>query len=154
MALTYESAVDAILGRLKTRWDADTPALVSSADPVTLVYEQEEQDLKPHPRDTAVPWARAVVRHFNAAKVTLNCEAGTARYRRMGLVWVQVFVPSTMGAPGWTLAQKLAMTAQKAYEGQRELGVVFTDSIIIEKPKDGALFSFDIKTSFYWDQIR
>lgn len=153
MALTYEAAVDAILGRLKTKWDADTPALTGSSAPA-LVYEQKEQDLKPHPRDTGAPWARAVVRHFDAKKVTLNCEAGTARYRRWGVAWVQVFVPSKMGAPGWTLAQRLAMTAQSAYEGQREQGVVFTESIIIEKPKDGALFAFDVKTSFYWDEIR
>lgn len=154
MAIDYVDAEDAILGALKTQWDADTPALNRGVVP-QLVYEAEEQDLKPHPRDGTAPWARVVVRHADAMKVTLNNDVGTARYRRVGLVWIQVFAPAN-DATGRTLGQRLAMVAQKAYEGKRAANgeVVFTRAAISERLKDGPWFLFDVKVSFYWDQIR
>jgi hypothetical protein len=152
--VTQVEATDLILGQFKTRWDADSGALNGSVVP-TIVYEATEPDLKPHPRDSALPWARIVVRHNDAIKVTLNCENGTARYRRTGLAWVQVFVPSD-GAEAWTKAQRLAIVAQKAYEGQRAAGgaVVFTKAAILDRPKDGPWFTFDIKVNFYWDEVK
>jgi hypothetical protein len=153
MATDFESACDAILSTLKVQWDADTTA-VAGAVPA-LVYEAQEPDLKPHPRDSALPWARVVLRHTGARKATLNNDEGTARYRRTGFVWLQVFAPAD-SEQGWTLAQRLAMIGQKAYEGKRAAGgeVVFTTSAILDRPKSGNWFQFDVKTEFYWDEIR
>lgn len=156
MAIDYVGAEDAILGTLKTQWDSDTPALMPPGQPEPqLVYEAEEQDLKPHPRDGTVAWARVVVRHSDASKVTLNSSFSNARYRRVGIVWIQVFAPAN-DATGRTLGQRLAMVAQKAYEGKRAANgeVVFTKAAISERLKDGPWFLFDVKVSFYWDQIR
>lgn len=155
MAFDYVQAVDAILGTIKVAWDAGTPALTGGPVP-QLVFESLENDLKPHPRDGTLPWARAVVRHADASKITLNNDVGTARYRRIGVAWVQVFVPAT-SAKEWTLGQQLAMVAQNAYEGKRAgegKSVVFTKVSIQDRPKDGAFYVFDVKANFYWDQIK
>lgn len=154
MALNYATAIDAILGTFKVAWDANTPALTGALAPV-IVYESSEPDLKPHPKDSTLPWARAVVRHADTSKVTLASDTGTARYRRPGLAWVQIFVPAN-SAKDWFLAQSLAMAAQAAFEGKRSPGdgVLFTAASIHEVPREAAWFRFDVKVGFYWDQVR
>lgn len=154
MALDYEAAVDAVLTRFKTTMDAGSPAL-NGAVALPLVFEQTETDMTPHPKDSGIAWARAVVRHADAVKATLANAAGNARYRRMGMMWAQIFVPG-IGAKDWTKAQRLAMVAQTGFEGKRTAGdgVLFTSASIVEVPRDGAYFRFDLKVMFYWDQIR
>lgn len=153
MSLTFDTADSAIFGQLKAAWDANTPALTGGAIPVT-VYEASEQDLKPHPRDTTVPWARAVIRTADAEKVTLVSSAG-GKYRRTGCVWVQVFTPAT-DATFYLLGKRLAMVAQSAFEGKRTAGdgVLFTKSTIKESPKDGQWFLFNVVTYFTWEERR
>lgn len=153
MALTFDTAPDAIFGQLKTGWDANTPALVGFI-PQT-VYEASEPALKPHPKDGTKPWARAVIRHSGAdEKVTLVGNAG-GRYRRHGCVWVQVFVPGA-DAKGQTLGQRLAMVARTAFEGKRTPGdgVVFTKASIKDSPMDGPWFVYNVVAYFYWDEVR
>jgi hypothetical protein len=152
MAITFDTAVDSILTTLKVKWDAATPALNGGEIP-TLVFEAIEQDLKPHPKDSEEPWARAVIRHADAFKATLANDVGTARYRRVGLVWVQVFTPSK-SAQNWTLCQQLAMVAQTAYEGRCVGDVVYTKATIFDSPKDGPWWRYDMRAEFYWDEIR
>jgi hypothetical protein len=152
MATDYLSATDSILSKFKVAWDANSPALVGGSAP-TVVYESTESDLKPHPRDSGSPWARIVIRHGDGNKVTLNNEAGTARYRRIGIVWVQVFTKNE-GAENWTLGQQLAQVAHRAFEGERFPGGVFTKTATFDRPRDGAWITFDVKANFYWDEIR
>lgn len=156
MATTLDTAVDAILSTFKVRWDTDTPAITGGDVPL-VCYEATEEDLKTHPKDSTLPWARLVIRHANGpGKVTLNNAAGCARYRRTGIVWVQVFTPSG-SPPNWLLCQKLARVAQDAYEGKRAAegnSVVFTKATIIDKPKENAWFRYDVKVEFYWDEIK
>lgn len=151
---TFDKATDAILGTLKTYWDAHAGSVNGSVVP-TLVYEFLESDLKPHPRDTSKPWARVVVRHGDGNKVTLNNSDGVARYRRLGVAWVQVFVPAAYGS-AWTVAQQLAAVAQFAYEGKRALDgtVVFTKVTMSDHARDGASVRKDVKVYFYWDDVR
>lgn len=153
MAITYETAIDAILGTLKTKWDSDTTAIAGSVPP--LVFEADEPSLKVHPKDTTEPWARAVLRHADAFKATLASDTGTARYRRVGILWVQVFTPVGK-AENWTLAQRLAAVVQSAFEGQRAGSgdVVFTKSVILDAPRESSWWRYDVRTDFYWDEIR
>lgn len=154
MAYSFNEAVDTILSTLKTKWDSDTPALNGGLVP-HLVYEFLEADLKPHPRDSGKPWARVTVRHNDGGKASLSNAAGVARYRRIGLVWIQVFVPAKFGS-SWTLAESLAGVASAAYEGKRGISgpVVFSKVTVEDKPKEGAWVRKDIKARFYWDEIR
>lgn len=159
MTLTFDTADSAIFGQLKTAWDANTPALmVSPTAPAgyipATVYEATESDLKPHPRDGSLAWARAVMRHADAEKVTLVGASG-ARYRRHGCIWVQVFTPA-VDATALLLGKRLAMVAQTAFEGKRTAGdgVLFTKATIKESPKDGPWFLHNVVAYFYWDERR
>lgn len=154
MALDIISATDAILSTFKTYWDANSTAY-NSGQPVPLVFDISEMDLKPHPEDSSKPWARAVVRHATARKATLQNAAGQGRYRRTGLAWVQIYVPFVDGS-AYTTAQRLAVVAQKAYEGKRTGGgeVVFMDCAILDRAPEGQWFRYDVKASFYWDEIK
>lgn len=155
MATTLPFASDAILGRFKAQWDADTPALMGS-DPVpVIVYEPTEADLKPHPRDTGKPWARITIRHADATRRSFNRDAaGKGKYQRDGLVWVQIFTPRT-GAASYLLAQNLAMVAQKAFEGKRAAGdaINFTKAALLDQPPEGSFWRYDIKGEFYWEEV-
>lgn len=146
-------AEDAILSTLKVAWDANTAAIAGTVP--QLVYEFLEPDLKPHPADSQQPWARVIVRHSDAAKTSLANSDRVSRYRRVGLVWVQIFVPAGFGS-AWTKAGDLADVAQAAYEGKRALGgrVVFTKVPIIDVAKDGPWVRKDIKAFFYWDEVK
>jgi hypothetical protein len=153
MAATLVSASDAILSTLKTAWDANAGTIVGGSTP-TLVYEALEPDLKPHPRDTGSAWARVVLRHQDSEKVTLNNSDRAARYRRYGLVWVQVFTPRK-GAADYTVAQELAAMVRLAFEGRRAAGdaVCFKRATVMDVPPEGSWWRFDVKVDFYWDEI-
>jgi len=73
----------------------------------------------------------------------------------MGIAWIQVYAPR-QGAKFYTMAQKLAMVAQKAYEGRRSPGdsVVYTSAAIMDQPVEAGWYRYDCKVSFYWDEIR
>lgn len=151
------SATDAILGTLKVYWDANAAAANGGVEPI-LIFEANESDLKPHPRDGTVAWARAVIRHSTSHKVTLSSAPGAGRFRRYGLVWVQIFVPA-VSASVYTVAQSLAIVAQKAYEGKRSGptlpgDVLFLDASIMDRPLDGAWARNDCKVDFYWDEVK
>lgn len=151
---TYVDAEDAIIEALKTKWAADAPAFNGGIVAPSLVFEFLEPDLKVHPRDSGKAWARVAVRHADANKASLRNSEGLARYRRVGFVWVQIFVPAT-GGKAWTVAAQLAGVAQKAYEGKRTAGglVVFTKAQILDVARDGAWVRKDVRANFYWDEI-
>ena len=163
MALTFLTAEDAILSTINTAWQANAGAFNGGTPPV-LLFESTERSLKPpHPRDTTKPWARAVIRHGESKKVTLNNDVGTGRYRRFGIVWVQVFVPFADGS-AWTIAQQLAEVARAAFEGKAVAppgaatadgvrGVVYTAATVQDKGEDGVFVRYDMKANFYWDAI-
>jgi hypothetical protein len=152
MATTLVDATDAILSQFRTVWNAGAGALVGGSAP-EIVYEALEPDLKVHPRDSSNPWVRIVIRHNDAPKVSLTNAEGVAKYRRVGIVWMQVFCPAA-GGQNWTLGQRLAMLAQTAFEGKRAGSVVFTKVAINDRPRDGAWLTFDVKGNFYWEEVR
>lgn len=149
MATDYDDAIDATLTVLKALWDTESAAIVGAADPVLLVYEEAERDLKPHPADSTQPWARVVVRHATGRAAAL----GRHRFRRTGTVYVQAFVPNDNGlAKG--KATGLARIAQKAYEMTRGTAVSFKNATVTEKGPDGNFYRADCTAEFWWDELR
>jgi hypothetical protein len=152
MATTLVDATDSILSQFRTTWNGGAGALVGGPAP-EIVYEALEPDLKVHPRESDNPWVRIVVRHSDGNKVSLAGDQGTGLYIRLGMVWVQVFCPAA-GGTNWTLGQQLAMLARDAFEGKRAGAVVFTKVAILDRPRDGAWLTFDVKANFYWHEVR
>lgn len=146
----YNTSEDEILSALKTKWDADTPALNGGSVP-HLVYEMLESDLKPHPRGSGLPWARASIRHDDAQTASMRGTQGQ-RFRRLGIAWVQVYAPAKSGA-AWTLGKNLAQVAQRAFQGHRGGKVAFTRIAIVEIGREGAWVRNDVKAWFQWDEI-
>jgi hypothetical protein len=152
MPTNYVDAEDTILGMLKTAWDASAPALFTPPYTPALVYESQEADLKPHPRDGSKAWARAVVRTADGRSAAIGkAPTGLARFRRFGIAWVQIFVPAKF-ASGWTQASQLASIAQQAYEGKAG-HVTFTRVQLVDLPQDGNWVRKDVKAFYSWDEL-
>lgn len=151
MATGYEDAVDSILSTLKAQWDTDTPAIVGTMLPASLVYEETEHDLKPHPRDTEKPWGRVVVRHAPGGSGA--AALGNHRFRRTGTVFLQVFYPLT-GGKSLEKASALARVGQKAYESARSGPVSYKSVTVSEKGPDGSFYRVDCTAKFWWDELR
>lgn len=152
-------AIDEILAALKTVWDADTPALraawetayalAASGQPFELVYEALEKDKRPHPDETGLPWARVCVRHVDGGHAAI----GNKRFARSGHIIVQVFVPDK-DASAWTVAQRLAMVAEKAYETAHGAVVSYKNIAVKEHGREGSYFRTDCKSDFWWHEVR
>jgi len=142
------TATDDILAALRTIWLAESPAIVGSMTAPVLVFEALEKDLKPHPKDGSKAWARLTVRHASGRAAAL----GNRRFRRTGTVHVQIFVPFKDGS-AYTVAQRLARVAQKAYEGERAGAVTFNSVATPERGVEGSWYRIDCLASFSWDEV-
>lgn len=153
MADSYQTAINAILSTFTVAWNANTPAVTLGAAPV-IVYEDIERDLKPHPSDSTVPWTRIIVRHSDSNKVTLASATGMARYRRVGIAWVQVYVPFVDGTSA-PICRALASVARLAFEGKRALSgeLVYDKTAVIDRAAENAFLRRDVKVEFHWDEI-
>lgn len=159
-SLTHATAIDAILGALTTSWNAVTPTY-NNGVPATLLFESTARSLKP-PVASPLLYGRAVIRHSTSKKVTLNNAAGTGRYRHVGILWVQIFVPFTDGS-AWTVGQNIGDTIRQPFEGTTVgpatspatiNGVVFTSATLQDHSEDGTFVRLDLKVEFYWESIR
>lgn len=145
------AAENAMLLRLKTAWDADATAIAGSLP--EIVYALTHRDLMPEQRDTANAWTRITIRHGDSRKVTLANDVGAARYRRTGVLFVQIFVPF-VDASSYTVCQRLAMLAQSAYEGERDTDLVYKTASIQDRAPDGGFVRRDVVVTWYYDEIR
>lgn len=145
------AAEDAMLLRLKTAWDADAAAIAGALP--EIVYALTHRDLMPEQRDTTKAWTRITIRHGDSRKATLANDVGAARYRRTGVLFVQIFVPF-VDASSYTVCQRLAMLAQSAYEGERDTDLVYKTASIQDRSPDGGFVRRDVVVSFYWDQVK
>lgn len=154
MATTLQVAVDEIYGRLKTVWDAQTPAILgaSPAAPVTLLYEDTEWKGRPDDA-TADPWARASIRHASGQQATLADSTSRRLFRNYGAVTVQCFAPmrDNRGAP---VARQLAEVVKAAFEGARTSNVWFQSVRFNEIGREGLFFQLNVVANFEWDEAR
>jgi len=143
MPLTSHAAArDAIGTKLKTAWDAQTP-------PVPLMlYDDVKGDV---PKD-GISWARVQVRHNESNQVTLGEVAGR-RFRRFGIVLVQIFTPF---GDGLDAADAFAKVANDAFEGEETSPdeVIFRNVRVNEIGQSGDWFQTDVLADFEWDQVK
>lgn len=139
---TFTVARDEIVDHFVTAWSAQTPPV-----PV-LLYGDKHTDL---PDNDA--WARLTVNHNLADAVTVGGETGNRRFRRFGLVQVQIFTPSNMGL---AIADTFAKVALDAFEGQKtqEDRVHFRNVRMIEVGQDGAWFQTNVIADFDYDEVK
>jgi hypothetical protein len=141
--MTISQARDEMLSVFTAAWEGDP-----TSAPVPVLYPDRAQEIP-----TQGPWARARVQHNASAQVTLSGEAGARRFRRTGVVSVEIFTPT---GDGLTLSDQLAMIASRAFEGvTTEPGrVIFRNVRVTEAGQDGAWHKTDVLADFEYDEVR
>ena len=149
--LTFEGARDVILDLFKTRWDADSAAVVGGAVP-ELEYQNVDAGASPL-SDGNVPWARVTVRHVTGAQRSMG-GLGNRVFQRRGVVTVQVFVPT--GKQGLVLADRLGKVASDAFEGEETAtgSVWFRNVSYREVGIFGPWFQVNVTAEFEYDSVK
>jgi len=141
---TLTAARDAILTQFKTVWD-------TQASPIAKVLWQDSDDEVPKGTES---WARVTVVHNQGRQATLVGQTGNRRFRRFGLVTVQVFTPIDDGLTKNDILAKLAIDA---FEGQTAGGgdrVEFRNVRSNEVGPDGTWFQTNVFAEFEYDEIK
>jgi len=141
MSLTRTEAVDSILSLFKAAWD-------------TTGYEAKYDNVacKSAPPDTQEPWARVVLRHTTSRQASLAGESGNRRFRRTGVLTIQVF---EIAGNGLTGLENTAIIVRDTFEGVTSPeGVIFRDVTINEVGPDGDFFQTNVVVSFEYDEIK
>ena len=143
MSLTRNEAIDEICAIFKAAWDATGYGERVKYDNISK---------KSLPPDGEIPWARVTLRHATSAQASLAGEVGTRRFRRTGVLTVQVFEPIGSGLSGTTDLPKIV---QESYEGVVSTGGVWFRNVRInEVGPDGDFFQTNVVIDFEYDEIR
>ena len=95
------------------------------------------------------PWLRLSVKHFARALETMG--PPNRRWRAVGSIFVQVFVPRDSGT---TLAHQLAQKVRVIFEGREVSGVKCYQSSTRELGIDGPWWVALVETAFDYDEQR
>lgn len=149
MTATLEEARDDIIELFRTAWKADT-----ESQSVGLVY-WDVPSSAPTGHDAngdPVSWARVFVQHTGGGQASLSGDTGRRRWRRTGVVTVQIFTPY---GTGLSKADKLSMVAMRAFEGQStSSGIWFRDVNFQEVGQDSIWFQSNVSATFEYDEVR
>jgi len=135
-------ARDAILDHFTTEWNAQ-------ASPPELRYDDRTQDLP----SGDVSWARVSVLHNTGRQNTMG-ETGNRRFRKTGIVTVQIFTPF---GDGLTESDILVKVAVDAFEGKSTGGgdtVDFTNVRSQEIGRDGYWYQTNVLAEFDYDAVK
>jgi hypothetical protein len=142
---TIQEARDEILLHFTNAWNVQT-------SPPLLVYDDQPRDL---PNDAS--WARIMVEHTFFSQATLGGKVslggGGSRFRRAGLVTVQIFTPV---GDGLTTADPLVDLAIDAFEGESTGSdrIEFRNARANEVGSDGAWTQVNVLAEFEYDRVK
>lgn len=140
MLSTFTEARDDILGMVKTAW--------ATAGSYTLLYD----DIKGVIPTTAVPFARAIVRHNTGRQSSLSGGLGTKKFTRQGVLSIQIF---SVSGTGLQSADSLCKIMMDAFEGKASPnGVWFRNARINEIGADGFWFQTNVIIEFEYEEIK
>lgn len=143
---TIEAARDEILLHFTDAWDAGTPPIPR------LLYDDKHRDM---PDDA--PYARITIKHNISPQVTIGATVAKGgdgvRFRRFGIVTVQVF---TVSGDGLTSADVLVDLALDAFEGEKTGldRIEFRNARINEIGQDGPWFQTNVIAEFVYDRVK
>ncbi len=143
---TRAEARDEILLHFTTAWNLVTPPIP------LLLYDDKPRDLP----DNA-PYARITIKHNVSPQVTIGASVSQGgngvRFRRFGLVTVQVFEISGNGLTGSDVLVDLALDA---FEGEKTGldRIEFRNANAEEIGEDGPWFHTNVTTEFVYDRVK
>lgn len=137
----YAATEQTIRERFVAQWAALHPT-------VPYTFDNQGQDDSFPTRDTA--WVRVVILDGEAEQVEMG---NTRRWRRTGLVVVQIFVPSGEGTGE---AAQLCDSVRDIYEGRTINGVIFraTSRNRVGRGRDAVWVQWNASTPFQADELR
>lgn len=143
----FTTARDEINELFETKWLADTPAFVGTAP---KIFFETVADEGQQPQDDH--WARIQIRHTTAEQAALTSSLGERRFRKFGIVTVQVFALNPTG--NLQDAEDLAGVAKSAFEGaETPSHVWFRNARAVEVGQDGNHFQMNVISEFEYDEF-
>lgn len=138
MSVTYQQAVDDMLGMLKSAWDPTGHKMFWEND-----RDDRETDLS--------PWAAVIVRHATGQQDTLGGK-GSREFLRLGTIMVMINTPSSSGlSNGYVLAKVVT----DAFEGETSPnGVWFRDVRINEIGREGTFYKTNALIDFEYYETK
>lgn len=143
MTATLNQARNEIWSTFQDAWEAD-----STSELVPVLYP----DVSGEPPEEGA-WVRASMIHTGSTQVTLSNETGARRFRRSGIVTIQIMTPCGMGL---TLSDQLTKIAMRAFEGVTTSpgGVMFLNVRPIEAGQSGNWYQVNVLADFQYDEVR
>ncbi len=134
----FAATENEIRSRFATQWAIEQPS-------VQVFYDNAGDDVTP-PQNTA--WVRLTILPGQSQQVEMG---RLRRWRRVGLIVVQIFVPA---ASGTGLAQELGDSVRDIFEGVTLSGVLFRATSLNRVGLDGAWLQYNATTPFQADELR
>lgn len=120
--------------------------------PIDFEDKPRNPNSNPIPPKTAVPWLRVKVQHTYGQQATLANEIGARRFRKSGIVLLQIFTPlgSSLREP-----DRLGILLNNALEGASTPHDVFLRNVRMnEIGSDGHWFQVNVVADFEYDSVR
>lgn len=145
----FETANDEINTLFNVAWLARAPAMVGQVAAPPIHWDGLAKGTPP----MNTTHARFFSRLFDGQQGSLG-GIGNRRWRRFGVITVQVFVPLTLPAP-LLLSGKLATIARDAYEGVgTDSGIWFRRVSLKQVGPDGGLYQTNVTAGFEYDEVK
>lgn len=140
MTATMSQARDEVYAKFAAAW---------AATELPILYP----DTKAEPIPATGAWCRITVSHNTSRHATLGGETGNRRFRRFGIVTVQIF---TEYGDGQVTADRLATIARDAFEGEVTSPgrVIFRNVRVVDVGQDGPWTQTNVLAEFEYDEIR
>ncbi len=134
----FDATESTIRSRFNTQWSSLRPT-------IPAFFDNAGDDVTP-PQNSA--WVRLTILPGASQQVAMG---NTRRWRRIGVIAVQIFVPA---ASGTGLALELGDTVRDIFEGVTVSGVIFRATSLNRVGLDGAWLQYNANTPFQADEIR
>lgn len=152
MTADQKTARNEVMELLHTAWEAN-----STSAPIPLLWDNVNDDPPVPPASTskaeAAPWARAQMRHNIGGQASLMGDSATQRYRRTGIITVEIRTPRGTGFD--RLHDELIQIVKDAFEGETTPSQIeFRDGTCREVGQDGPWFHSNVLITFEYDEIK
>lgn len=147
MPTTYDAVRDQVFTIFRAIWEKQP------TDPgidIPPIQWDNTEDLVNPPESG---WVRVLLRHGPSSQVTLTGDTGGRRFRRLGLITIQVFAPV---GEGMTDSDRFVKIILDAFEGGNTGAdkILFRNVRANEIGRDGPWFQTNVLIEFEYDEVK
>ena len=150
MSLTLTAARDEILSLINTAWTTNVVPLGYEA----LIFQDNTQ---PRPEDVdgsgnVKNWGRAAIQHIDGFQPTLVSDTGSRRFRRLGVVTVEIYSRQGLGFSTSDLATQAILDSMEGVTTAG--GVIFTQVRPLELGATGPWVKVNVLAAIEYDEVK